>query len=48
MLRGKVPELASDIDRIQAMRAEWLDAPPQDRTLALAGSCTDPNCHTPH
>ncbi|MER5201177.1 hypothetical protein ACWD3J_47430 [Streptomyces sp. NPDC002755] len=47
-LRSGVPELASDIDRLQAMRAEWLDAPPQDRTLALAGSCTDSNCHTPH
>ncbi|WP_267717277.1 hypothetical protein [Streptomyces sp. CoH17] len=47
-LRSEVPELASDIDRLQAMRAEWLDTPPQDRTLALAGSCTDPNCHTLH
>ncbi|MGW0920720.1 hypothetical protein ACWD3J_17100 [Streptomyces sp. NPDC002755] len=47
-LRSEALELASDIDRLQAMRAEWLDAPPQDRTLALAGSCTDSNCHTPH
>ncbi|CAM5274834.1 hypothetical protein BOQ63_000775 (plasmid) [Streptomyces viridifaciens] len=47
-LREQVPELASDVDRLQAMRAEWLDSPPQDRTLALAGACTDPNCHTPH
>lgn len=47
-LRAEVPDLASDVDRFQAMRAEWLDSPPQDRTLALAGSCTDPNCYTPH
>ncbi|MFJ2203292.1 hypothetical protein [Streptomyces violaceusniger] len=47
-LRTMVPELASDIIRLQAMRAEWLDAPPEDRTLALAGGCTDPNCLTPH
>jgi hypothetical protein len=47
-LRAEVPELASDIDRLQAMRAEWLDTPPEDRTLALAGGCTDTNCHTPH
>ncbi|MEV0982372.1 hypothetical protein [Streptomyces sp. NPDC049915] len=47
-LRADVPGFASDIDRLQAVRVEWLDAPPQDRTLALAGSCTDPNCHTPH
>ncbi|WP_149563201.1 hypothetical protein [Streptomyces cacaoi] len=47
-LRAKVPELSSDLDRLQAMRAEWLDSPPEDRTLALAGACTDPNCHTPH
>ncbi|MFF8919438.1 hypothetical protein ACF08M_40690 [Streptomyces sp. NPDC015032] len=47
-LRTMVPELASDIIRLQAMRAEWLDAPPEDRTLALAGGCTDSNCLTPH
>lgn len=47
-LRTQVPELSTDLDRLQAMRAEWLDSPPQDRTLALAGACTDPNCHTPH
>ncbi|MFK0181740.1 hypothetical protein ACIQVR_37945 [Streptomyces xanthochromogenes] len=47
-LRAKVPHLASDIDRLQVMRAEWLDCPPQDRTLALADGCTDANCHTPH
>jgi hypothetical protein len=47
-LRAQVPELASDVERLQAMRAEWLDTPPQDRTLALASDCTDPNCHTPH
>ncbi|MER6706793.1 hypothetical protein [Streptomyces fumanus] len=47
-LRAEVPELASDIDRLQAMRAEWLDNPPQDRTLALVGGCTDPNRHTSH
>ena len=47
-LRTRVPELASDLDRLQALRAEWLDAAPEDRTLALAGGCSDPNCHTPH
>ncbi|WP_234315338.1 hypothetical protein [Streptomyces globisporus] len=47
-LRKHVPELSSDLDRLQAMRAEWLDSPPQDRTLALAGACTDRNCHTTH
>ncbi|MEV1069975.1 hypothetical protein [Streptomyces sp. NPDC050263] len=47
-LRAKVPGLAADIDRLQAMRAEWLDTPPQDRTLALEGSCTAPSSHTPH
>ncbi|WP_338675978.1 hypothetical protein V1460_25640 [Streptomyces sp. SCSIO 30461] len=47
-LRTQVPELSTDLDRLQAMRAEWLDSPPQDRTLALARACTDPNCHTPH
>lgn len=47
-LRAKVPELSFDLDRLQAMRAEWLDSPPQDRTLALAGACTDPNCHASH
>jgi hypothetical protein len=30
------------------MRAEWVDVPPEDRTLALADGCTDPNCQTPH
>ncbi|MGW6308289.1 hypothetical protein [Streptomyces niveus] len=47
-LSTKVPELSSDVDRLQAMRAEWLDGPPEDRTLALAGACTDRNCLTPH
>ncbi|WAP58174.1 hypothetical protein [Streptomyces sp. S465] len=47
-LRSELPDLASDITRLQAMRAEWLDAPPADRTLALAAGCTDPNCLTPH
>ncbi|MGW7319901.1 hypothetical protein [Streptomyces sp. NPDC054865] len=47
-LRAKVPELSSDLDRLQAMRAEWLDSAPEDRTLALAGACTDRNCHTLH
>ncbi|MFH8477089.1 hypothetical protein [Streptomyces sp. NPDC018000] len=47
-LRAKVPDLSSDVDRLQAIRAEWLDVPPEDRTLALADGCTDPNCHTPH
>lgn len=47
-LRAEVPDLASDVDRLQAMRAEWMDSPPEDRTLALAGGCTDPNCRTPH
>ncbi|WP_327180818.1 hypothetical protein [Streptomyces sp. NBC_01334] len=47
-LRAEVPDLASDVTRLQATCAEWLDAPPQDRTLALAGACTDPDCHTPH
>ncbi|MFG3590726.1 hypothetical protein [Streptomyces sp. NPDC047990] len=47
-LRTTVPDLSPDLDRLQAMRAEWLDSPPEDRTLALAGACTDPNCHTPH
>lgn len=43
-LRTMAPELASDIIRLQAVRAEWLDAPTEARTLALAGGCTDPNC----
>lgn len=47
-LSGELPELASDVTRLQALRAEWLDSPPEDRTLALADGCTDPNCHTPH
>ncbi|MFI5867313.1 hypothetical protein [Streptomyces sp. NPDC051546] len=47
-LRTQLPELSLDVDRLQAMRAEWLDTPPKDRTLALAGACTDPNCSTPH
>ncbi|MEV6672698.1 hypothetical protein [Streptomyces sp. NPDC051162] len=47
-LRAEVPDLASDVDRLQAMRAEWLDSPPEDRKLALAGGCTDPNCRTSH
>lgn len=47
-LRVRVPELSSDLDRLQAIRAEWLDTPPEDRTLALADACTDRNCHTPH
>lgn len=47
-LRARVPDLSSDLDRLQAMRAEWLDSPPEDRTLALAGACTDPNCRAPH
>ncbi|MEU5090388.1 hypothetical protein [Streptomyces sp. NPDC021356] len=47
-LRSEPPDLASDVTRLQAMRAEWLDAPPEDRTLALAAGCTDPNCLTPH
>ncbi|MGW8557980.1 hypothetical protein [Streptomyces tubercidicus] len=47
-LRAQVPDLASDVDRLQAMRAEWLDGAPEDRTLALAGGCTDLNCRTPH
>lgn len=38
-LRAKVPELSTDLDRLQAMRAEWLDSPPEDRTLTLAGAC---------
>ncbi|MFJ6438765.1 hypothetical protein [Streptomyces sp. NPDC091416] len=40
--------MATDVDRLQAMRAGWLDSPPQDRTLALDGGCTNPNCYTPH
>jgi hypothetical protein len=40
-LRAKVPDLSSDVDRLQVMRAEWLDVPPEDRTLALADGCTD-------
>ncbi|MFJ4007359.1 hypothetical protein ACIPWL_28430 [Streptomyces sp. NPDC090023] len=47
-LRAEVPEPSTDLDRLQAMRAEWLASPPQDRALALAGACADPNCHTPH
>ncbi|MFH8350442.1 hypothetical protein [Streptomyces sp. NPDC018045] len=31
-LRTKVPELPSDLDRLQAMRAEWLDAPSAARS----------------
>ncbi|MFF9077416.1 hypothetical protein ACF1FX_30005 [Streptomyces sp. NPDC014646] len=47
-LRTEVPVLASNVTRLQAMRTKWLDSPPEDRTLALVGSCIDPNCHTPH
>ncbi|WP_446041644.1 hypothetical protein [Streptomyces sp. SID1121] len=47
-LRTNVPELSFDLDRLQVMRAEWLDAPPEDRTLAPTGACADPNCLTPH
>ncbi|MFE3944815.1 hypothetical protein ACFXPV_23540 [Streptomyces sp. NPDC059118] len=47
-LRAEVANLASDVARLLAMRAKWLDSPPKDRTLALADSCTDPNCCTPH
>ncbi|MFF2945518.1 hypothetical protein ACFVSQ_37350 [Streptomyces niveus] len=28
-LRTQVPELSTDLDRLQAMRAEWLDSPPR-------------------
>ncbi|SEQ94026.1 hypothetical protein SAMN04487983_1009171 [Streptomyces sp. yr375] len=43
-LRAEVPDLASDVDPLQAMRAQWLDSPPEGRTLTLAGGCTEPNC----
>ncbi len=42
-LRTQLPELASDIDRLHAMRAKWLDGPPADRSFELTG-CADPNC----
>ncbi|MER8084784.1 hypothetical protein ABTZ57_06400 [Streptomyces sp. NPDC094048] len=42
---------ASDVGqpvRLGVADAELRVSPPEDRTLALAGSCTDPNCRTPH
>lgn len=46
-LREELPDLASDVTRLQAMRAEWQDSPPADRSFELRG-CTDPNCHGVH
>lgn len=47
-LRGELPDIASDVGRLQAMRAEWQDAPLADRSFELGGGCTDPNCHGVH
>ncbi|MFD8887542.1 hypothetical protein ACFV0H_34400 [Streptomyces erythrochromogenes] len=48
-LRDDLPDLASDVVRLQARRAEWQDAPPADRSFELMGAaCTDPNCHGVH
>ncbi|GAB2520736.1 hypothetical protein GCM10026982_54610 [Nocardiopsis aegyptia] len=46
-LRERMPDLAEDVDRLQAIRAEWQDTPPQDRSTAL-GACHDPNCLGAH
>ncbi|OLT30540.1 hypothetical protein BJF83_24685 [Nocardiopsis sp. CNR-923] len=46
-LRARMPDLARDVDRLQAIGAEWQDTPPQDRSWAL-GACDDPNCHGVH
>lgn len=46
-LRAQLPDLASDVARLQARRAQWQDAPPADRSLELGG-CTDANCHGVH
>ncbi|MBB5491509.1 hypothetical protein [Nocardiopsis metallicus] len=46
-LRAQLPDLASDVDRLQAIRAEWQDGPPRDRSMALE-ECNDPNCLAPH
>ncbi|MDJ0383742.1 hypothetical protein [Streptomyces sp. G-G2] len=46
-LREDLPDIASDVARLQAIRAQWQDAPPADRSFEL-GACTDPNCHGVH
>lgn len=46
-LRAELPDLTSDVARLQERRAEWQDAPPADRSFELGG-CTDPNCHGVH
>jgi hypothetical protein len=46
-LRTDLPDIASDVVKLQARRAEWQDAPPADRSFELGG-CTDPNCHGVH
>ncbi|MGW0469552.1 hypothetical protein ACWDX6_30540 [Streptomyces sp. NPDC003027] len=46
-LRSELPDVASDVARLQAMRVEWQDTPPADRSFELGG-CTDPNCHGVH
>jgi hypothetical protein len=47
-LRADLPGTASDVTRLQARRAEWLDSPPADRTRDLAAVRADPNCLLPH
>ncbi|MFI5753203.1 hypothetical protein ACIBBE_47105 [Streptomyces sp. NPDC051644] len=47
-LRADLPDIASDVTRLQVRRAEWLDSPPSDRTRDLAAACADPNCLGPH
>ncbi|MDG9720459.1 hypothetical protein [Streptomyces sp. DH24] len=39
-LREELPELASDVTRLQERRAEGQDAPPADHCFELGG-CTD-------
>ncbi|MGH3802692.1 MAG: hypothetical protein ACRDTD_21720 [Pseudonocardiaceae bacterium] len=46
-LREDLPDLASNVARLQAIRAQWQDVPPADRSFEL-GACTDPNCHGVH
>lgn len=46
-LREDLPDIASDVARLQAIRAQWQDAPPADRSFEL-GACTDPNCDGVH
>ncbi|OKI23011.1 hypothetical protein A6A08_18065 [Nocardiopsis sp. TSRI0078] len=41
-LRERMPDLTEDVDRLQAIRSEWQDTPPQNRSTALS-TCHDLN-----